>query len=106
GLFFPSRLLLFGIFILPLFVNFLMLQLTEGFNSLELAANLYFVPTEKNAHIKPTNLLIFNDTGSHIEDFIRALRSQKIVPEIAVEENITSLPRYNGAIKVSREGQV
>ncbi|KGL72476.1 ATP-binding cassette sub-family A member 8, partial [Tinamus guttatus] len=100
-----SILLLFGVFILPLFVTFLLLQLTEGFNNLELTASLYFVPTEQKARIKSTNLLIFNDTGSDIEDFIHALKIQKIVPEIAVEKNITSIPQYNGAIKVSLEGK-
>ncbi|OWK58248.1 ATP-binding cassette sub-family A member 8-B [Lonchura striata] len=52
-----------------------------------------------------TNLLIFNDTGSEIEDFIAALKTQNITPEITPEKNITSLPNYNGAIKISLEGK-
>lgn len=45
-------------------------------------------------------------SGSEIEDFIAALKSQNIIPEITLEENITSLPDYNGAIKISLEGKV
>ncbi|NXD10117.1 ABCAA protein, partial [Nothocercus nigrocapillus] len=103
---FPSRLLFFGVFILPLFVAFIGLQLTERFSNCELTASLYFVPNEEKTHIKSTNLLIFNDTGSDIEDFIHALKIQKIVPEIAVEKDITRMPQHNGAIKVSLEGKV
>ncbi|NWX88078.1 ABCAA protein, partial [Nothoprocta ornata] len=103
---FPSRLLFLGVFILPLFIIFIGFQLTEGFGNFELTASLYFVPNEEKTHVKSTNLLIFNDTGSDIENFIHALKIQKIVPEIAVEQNITSMPQHNGAIKISLEGKV
>lgn len=45
-------------------------------------------------------------SGSEIEDFIAALKTQNITPEITPEKNITSLPNYNGAIKISLEGKV
>lgn len=45
-------------------------------------------------------------SGSEIEDFIAALKAQNITPEITPEKNITSLPDYNGAIKISLEGKV
>lgn len=45
-------------------------------------------------------------SGSEIEDFIAALKTQNIIPEITLEKNITSLPNYNGAIKISLEGKV
>lgn len=44
--------------------------------------------------------------GSEIEDFIAALKFQSIMPEIALEKNITSLQLHNGAIKISLEGKV
>lgn len=44
--------------------------------------------------------------GSEIEDFIAALKTQNIIPEISLEKNITSIPLHNGAIKIAREGKV
>ncbi|XP_065591471.1 ATP-binding cassette sub-family A member 9-like [Cyrtonyx montezumae] len=101
-----SILLFFGIFILPMLVFFAGFQLQ--YNSIsELTASSYFLPTRPPTQTqnKSTNLLIFNDTGSEIEDFIAALKIQNIMPEITLEKNITSLPRHNGAIKISLEGK-
>ncbi|NXJ80405.1 ABCA9 protein, partial [Trogon melanurus] len=103
---FPSRLLFFGIFILPMLMICLVLQLLDSFKDLEIRASKYFLPTEEKIQNKSTNLLILNDTGSQIEDFIAALKTQNIIPEISLERNITSIPLHNGAIKISLEGKV
>ncbi|NXU87569.1 ABCA8 protein, partial [Xiphorhynchus elegans] len=103
---FPSRLLLFGTFILPLLVILIVLQLWHISSSWEISASPYFLPTKETTHNKSSNLLILNDTGSEIEDFIAALRTQNIIPEITLEKNITRLPHHNGAIKISLEGKV
>ncbi|XP_065549418.1 ATP-binding cassette sub-family A member 9-like isoform X1 [Lathamus discolor] len=71
----------------------------------EITASSYFLPTEEKMQDKSTNLLIVNDTGSEIEDFLAALKTQSINPEITLEKNITSIPLYNGAIKISLEGK-
>lgn len=44
--------------------------------------------------------------GTGIDDFIHVLQSQDLSVEISKEENITQELQHNGAIKVSREGQV
>lgn len=44
--------------------------------------------------------------GTGIEDFIHMLESQDLTVEITSEENITEELKHNGAIKVSRKGQV
>ncbi|NXS87224.1 ABCA9 protein, partial [Erpornis zantholeuca] len=106
GLFFPSRLLIFGTFILPPLMVLMMFHLWHNSSSWEISSSKYFLPTEEKIQNRSTNLLIFNDTGSEIEDFIAALKTQNITPEITLEENITSLPNYNGAIKISLEGKV
>ncbi|NWQ82193.1 ABCAA protein, partial [Columbina picui] len=103
---FPSRLLFFGMFILPLLMFFIQFKLWDDSNNWEISASPYFLPAEGNSQTKSTNLLIFNDTGSEIEDFIAALRAQNINPEITFEKNVTSIPLYNGAIKISLEGKV
>ncbi|NXT38024.1 ABCA9 protein, partial [Pelecanoides urinatrix] len=103
---FPSRLLFFGIFLLPILTIFIALQLWDSFNNWEIMASSYFLATAKKIQNKSTNLLIFNDTGSEVEDFISALKTQNIIPEITLEKNITSIPLHNGAIKISLEGKV
>ncbi|XP_062472909.1 ATP-binding cassette sub-family A member 9-like isoform X3 [Pezoporus occidentalis] len=71
----------------------------------EITASSYFLPTGEKMQDKSTNLLIVNDTGSEIEDFLAALKTQNIIPEITLEKNITSIPLYSGAIKISLEGK-
>ncbi|KAM9222038.1 ATP-binding cassette sub-family A member 9-like [Leptosomus discolor] len=105
GKFLRSILLFFGMFMLPMLMFFTGFHLWYGANSWEITASSYFFPTEEKILNKSTNLLIVNDTGSQIEDFIAALKTQNIIPEITLEKNITSIPLYNGAIKVSLEGK-
>ncbi|NXR59382.1 ABCA9 protein, partial [Rhadina sibilatrix] len=106
ALFFPSRLLLFGTFILPPLMILTLFHLWYNSSSWEITSSPYFLPTKEKIQNRSTNLLIFNDTGSEIEDFIAALKSQNITPEVTPERNVTSLPDYNGAIKISLEGKV
>ncbi|NXM38198.1 ABCA9 protein, partial [Gymnorhina tibicen] len=106
GLFFPPRLLLLGAFILPPLMVLMMFHVWHKATSWEITSSPYFLPMKEKIQNRSTNLLIFNDTGSEIEDFIAALKTQNIIPEITPEKNITSLPNYNGAIKISLEGKV
>ncbi|NXA76992.1 ABCA9 protein, partial [Thryothorus ludovicianus] len=103
---FPSRLMLFGAFVLPPLMVLMLFHLWHNSSSWEITSSPYFLPTKEKIQHRSTNLLIFNDTGSAIEDFIAALKAQNITPEISLKENITSLPDYNGAIKISLEGKV
>uniref|UniRef100_A0A8C9NK02 ATP binding cassette subfamily A member 10 n=1 Tax=Serinus canaria TaxID=9135 RepID=A0A8C9NK02_SERCA len=105
GKFLRGILLLFGIFILPPLMVLMMFHLWHTSSSWEITSSQYFLPTKEKIQNRSTNLLIFNDTGSEIEDFIAALKIQNITPEITSEKNITSLPDYNGAIKISLEGK-
>ncbi|NWH25835.1 ABCA9 protein, partial [Grus americana] len=103
---FPSRLLLFGIFVLPMLMISILFELWDIYSSWEITASSYFLPTDEKIQTKLSNLLIFNDTGSEIEDFIAALKTQNLMPEMTLEENITSIPLHNGAIKISLENGV
>ncbi|NWH66421.1 ABCA9 protein, partial [Geococcyx californianus] len=103
---FPSRLLFFGIFILPMLMIFITMYLWQNSITWEITASSYFLPTGEKIQNKSTNLLILNDTGSEINDLIAALKAQNIVPELALQKNITSIPQHHGAIKVSRAGKV
>uniref|UniRef100_A0A8C8BM04 ABC transporter domain-containing protein n=1 Tax=Otus sunia TaxID=257818 RepID=A0A8C8BM04_9STRI len=105
GKFLRSILLFFGVFILPMMTLFIGFQLWDSASNWEITSSLYFLSTEEKIQDKSTNLLIFNDTGSEIEDFIAALKTQNITPEITHKKNVTSIPLYNGAIKISLEGK-
>ncbi|XP_075296728.1 ATP-binding cassette sub-family A member 9 isoform X2 [Opisthocomus hoazin] len=105
GKFLRSILLFFGMFILPILMIFVGFQLWESLSNWEITASSYFLPTGEKIQNKSSNLLIFNDTGSEIEDFIAALKTQNIIPEITLKKNITSIPLHNGAIKVSLKGK-
>ncbi|KAM4762015.1 ATP-binding cassette sub-family A member 9-like isoform 1-T1 [Cyanocitta cristata] len=105
GKFLRAILLLFGTFILPPLMVLMLFHLWHNSSSWEITSSPYFLPTKEKIQNRSTNLLIFNDTGSEIEDFIAALKTQNINPEITLEKNITSLPNYNGAIKISLEGK-
>ncbi|XP_033923233.1 ATP-binding cassette sub-family A member 9 [Melopsittacus undulatus] len=105
GKFLRSILLFFGIFILPVMTIFIVFQLWDSSSNWEITASSYFLPTEEKMQDKSTNLLIVNDTGSEIEDFLAALKTQNITPELTLEQNITSIPLYNGALKISLEGK-
>ncbi|XP_071620225.1 ATP-binding cassette sub-family A member 9-like isoform X2 [Heliangelus exortis] len=101
GKFLRSILLFFGIFILPILMIFLQFHLWENSSNWEISAKSYCLPTEEKSQNKLANLLILNDTGSEIEDIISALKTQNIMPEMSLEKNITSIPLYHGAIKIS-----
>ncbi|XP_014738256.1 PREDICTED: ATP-binding cassette sub-family A member 9-like isoform X1 [Sturnus vulgaris] len=105
GKFLRGVLLLFGAFILPPLMVLMLFHLWHNSSRWEISSSPYFLPTKEKIQNRSTNLLIFNDTGSEIEDFIAALKTQNIIPEMTLEENITSLPDYNGAIKISLEGK-
>ncbi|NXK17453.1 ABCA9 protein, partial [Arenaria interpres] len=103
---FLPRLLFFGMFILPMLMIFIGFQLWDSSSNWEITASSYFLPTAEKIQNKSTHLLILNDTGAEIEDFIAALKAQNIIPEITLEKNITSIPLHNGALKISLEGKV
>uniref|UniRef100_A0A8V5G6K7 Uncharacterized protein n=1 Tax=Melopsittacus undulatus TaxID=13146 RepID=A0A8V5G6K7_MELUD len=98
----PTLLLLFNVIMMTIFIVF---QLWDSSSNWEITASSYFLPTEEKMQDKSTNLLIVNDTGSEIEDFLAALKTQNITPELTLEQNITSIPLYNGALKISLEGK-
>ncbi|XP_075025522.1 ATP-binding cassette sub-family A member 10-like [Calonectris borealis] len=100
-----SILLLYVVFLLPLVLQLSLIAAWESVNAWELSSAQYFLPLGKRTHLETTSLLVHNNTGVGIEDFIRTLESQDLTVEITSEENITEDLNHNGAIKVSRKGQ-
>ncbi|NXO48196.1 ABCAA protein, partial [Aramus guarauna] len=100
-----SILLLYVIFLLPLVLQLSLVAAWQSVSAWELSSARYFLPLGKRALSETTSLLVHNNTGTGIEDFIHTLESQDLTVEITSEENITEELKHNGAIKVSRKGQ-
>ncbi|KAM9639816.1 ABC-type organic anion transporter ABCA8-like isoform 3-T3 [Morphnus guianensis] len=100
-----SILLLYVVFLLPLVLQLCLVAAWQSVSAWELSSARYFLPLGKRAGSETTSLLVHNNTGTGIEDFIHMLESQDLTVEIKSEENITEELKHNGAIKVSRKGQ-
>ncbi|NXK06969.1 ABCAA protein, partial [Herpetotheres cachinnans] len=94
-----SILLLYVVFLLPLVLQLALVAVWQSVNAGELSSARYFLPLGKRACSGMTSLLVHNNTGTDIEDFIRVLKSQDLTVEIS-GENITEEMKHNGAIKV------
>ncbi|NXW13732.1 ABCAA protein, partial [Circaetus pectoralis] len=95
-----SILLLYVVFLLPLVLQLSLVAAWQSVSAWELSSARYFLPLGKRARSETTSLLVHNNTGTGIEDFIHMLESQDLTVEITSEENITEELKHNGAIKV------
>ncbi|NXE05293.1 ABCAA protein, partial [Lophotis ruficrista] len=95
-----SILMLSVVFLLPLVLQLSLIAAWQSVNAWELSSAWYFLPLGRRAHSEMTSLLVHNNTGTGIEDFIHSLESQDLTVEITSEENITEELKHNGAIKV------
>nr|XP_056704743.1 ABC-type organic anion transporter ABCA8-like [Euleptes europaea] len=100
--FWRTLFLLSGIIFIPLFVHFFAFALWKDLHNSELHPGLYFEPGTK-FDTGFSGLLILNDTGTSIDTFIHAVKSQNIFAETATGSNIGDQLVHNGAIKVARE---
>uniref|UniRef100_U3JIL5 ATP binding cassette subfamily A member 10 n=1 Tax=Ficedula albicollis TaxID=59894 RepID=U3JIL5_FICAL len=100
-----SILLLYAVFLLPLVLQLCVVAGWQSVSAWQLSPERYFLPLGRRPHLDATTLLVYNHTGTGIDDFIHVLQSQDLTVEMAKEENITEELQHNGAIKVSRKGQ-
>ncbi|KAF4798375.1 ATP-binding cassette sub-family A member 10 [Turdus rufiventris] len=100
-----SILLLYVVFLLPLVLQLCVVAGWQSVSAWQLSPARYFLPLGRRSYLETTTLLVYNHTGTGIDDFIHVLQSQDLTVEIAEKENITEELQHNGAIKVSREGQ-
>ncbi|NXD55373.1 ABCAA protein, partial [Corvus moneduloides] len=94
-----SILLLYGVFLLPLVLQLCMMAGLLSVSAWQLSPAQYFLPLGRRSYLEPTTLLVYNHTGTGIDDFIHVLQSQDLTVEIAKEENITEELQHNGAIE-------
>ncbi|KAF2976450.1 hypothetical protein EK904_013003, partial [Melospiza melodia maxima] len=100
-----SILLLYVVFLLPLVVQLCVLGGWQSVSAWQLSPARYFLPLGRKSHLETTTLLLYNHTGTDIDDLVHLLQSQDITVEIAKEENITEELEHNGALRLFREGQ-
>ncbi|XP_066422009.1 ATP-binding cassette sub-family A member 10-like [Molothrus aeneus] len=100
-----SILLLYVVFLLPLVLQLCLLSGWQSLGAWQLSPARYFLPLGKKSHLETTTLLLYNHTGTDIDDLIHLLQSQDITVEIAKEENITEELEHNGALRLFREDQ-
>ncbi|NXO86176.1 ABCAA protein, partial [Sitta europaea] len=98
-------LLLYVVFLMPLVLQVCIVAGWQSVSAWQLSPARYFLPLGRRSHLETTTLLVYNHTGTDIDDFIHVLQSQDLTVEIAKEENITEELQHNGAIKVSRKGE-
>uniref|UniRef100_A0A8D1GTD9 ATP binding cassette subfamily A member 9 n=1 Tax=Sus scrofa TaxID=9823 RepID=A0A8D1GTD9_PIG len=98
-----TLLLVFGIAMFPLIVEGILYAVVNQKTDWEFKPELYFLSPGQPPQDPRTSLLIINNTGSNIEDFIQSVKHQNILLEIDDFENRngTDDPSYNGAIIVS-----
>ncbi|NXW57287.1 ABCAA protein, partial [Eurystomus gularis] len=95
-----SILMLYGVFLLPVVLQLSLVAAWQSMNVWELSSARYFLPLGKRVHLETTTLLVHNNTGTSIENFIHMLESQDLTVEMTKEGNITEDLYHNGAIKV------
>ncbi|NXQ31151.1 ABCA9 protein, partial [Alaudala cheleensis] len=94
-----SILLLYVVFLLPLLLQLCVVAGWQSVSAWQLSPARYFLPLGRRSHLETTTLLVYNHTGTGIDDLIHVLQSQDLTVEIAKEENITQELQHNGAIK-------
>ncbi|NXE41976.1 ABCAA protein, partial [Ptilorrhoa leucosticta] len=94
-----SILLLYVVLLLPLVLQLCLVAGWQSVSVWQLSPARYFLPLGRRSYLETTTLLVYNHTGTGIDDFIHVLQSQDITVEIAKEENIMEELQHNGAIK-------
>ncbi|KAB0359845.1 hypothetical protein FD754_004001 [Muntiacus muntjak] len=100
---FLSLLVVFGIALIPTIFEKIMYSVFFHDDRWEFSPGMYFLSLEQLPQTPLTNLLIINNTGSHIEDVVQSLKRQGLVLEVddAGNRNGSDDPSYNGAVIVS-----
>ncbi|XP_056407478.1 ABC-type organic anion transporter ABCA8-like isoform X2 [Hyla sarda] len=102
---FRALLLLIFLFLIPLITLFTIILNIKGSFMWELRPDLYFLRPGDRGHRYFSSLVINNNTGSPIEDFIVAVKAQDIVVEVIDGPYDTNMTTYKGAIEISGKDQ-
>uniref|UniRef100_A0A5F8GQ31 ABC transporter domain-containing protein n=1 Tax=Monodelphis domestica TaxID=13616 RepID=A0A5F8GQ31_MONDO len=103
-----SLILLLLVPLIPIVFEMIMYPPANSQLSQRISPHMYFLSPGQWPHDSLSSLLIVNNTGSDIEDFISSLKPQNIVLEVDdfKNKNGTSDLAYNGAIIVSGKKEI
>ncbi|XP_023604395.1 ATP-binding cassette sub-family A member 8-like [Myotis lucifugus] len=98
-----SLLLILGIGVFSVLWDYIIFSTYDVIYTWELSPHLYFLAPGQPPHDPLTQLLIINNTGASIDDFIHSVELQNIALEVDASGNRNGIddPSYNGAIIVS-----
>uniref|UniRef100_G1Q7X7 ATP-binding cassette sub-family A member 8-like n=2 Tax=Myotis lucifugus TaxID=59463 RepID=G1Q7X7_MYOLU len=98
-----SLLLILGIGVFSVLWDYIIFSTYDVSYTWELSPHLYFLAPGQPPHDPLTQLLIINNTGASIDDFIHSVELQNIALEVDASGNRNGIddPSYNGAIIVS-----
>ncbi|KAM4032432.1 ABC-type organic anion transporter ABCA8-like [Anomaloglossus baeobatrachus] len=96
-----SILLLLFLYILPLIITTVILNSLPSIHNWKLTPDLYFRGPGHREHKYFTSLLVHNNTGAAIEDFVNGIKAQDISVKVADGPFNRDTTGYNGAIELS-----
>ncbi|XP_069808885.1 ABC-type organic anion transporter ABCA8-like [Dendropsophus ebraccatus] len=102
---FRSILLLLLLFLLPMIATTILLDSLQTIHNWNLTPDLYFRGPGHRAHKSFTSLLVNNNTGESIEEFINGIKAQDILVEVIDGPYDMSTTGYNGAIELSLQNK-
>ncbi|XP_025029156.1 ATP-binding cassette sub-family A member 10 [Python bivittatus] len=97
-----ALLLLSGAILAPYIIYFTNYGVWLSLQYEEMHPGLYFEPG-KQFFMGTSGLLILNNTGGNIDNFIKALKSQNILMDVISGNNVSDQLVHNGAIRVDLE---
>ncbi|XP_073435875.1 ABC-type organic anion transporter ABCA8-like [Dendrobates tinctorius] len=100
-----SILLLLFLYILPLIVTTVLLNALPTFHNWKLTPDLYFRGPGHREHKYFTSLLVHNNTGAAIEEFVNGIKAQDISVEVMDGPYDRDTTDYNGAIELCLQNQ-
>lgn len=98
---FRSILLLLLLFLLPLITTTILVESLQTIHHWKLTPDLYFRGPGHRAHKYYTSLLVNNNTGAPIEEFVNGIKAQDISVEVIDGPYNRDTTGYNGAIELS-----
>ncbi|XP_078510413.1 ABC-type organic anion transporter ABCA8-like [Lissotriton helveticus] len=100
-----SIVLILIIYTLPMLIRFSLHHFRVRLETWELTPDLYLLHPGEQPYKRFTNLLIQNNTGSEIDDFVNAVKSQNIIVDVTSGDKFLQDISYNLVLTVSREEQ-
>ncbi|XP_075135089.1 ABC-type organic anion transporter ABCA8-like [Leptodactylus fuscus] len=102
---FRSILILLGLFILPMLITAILTYCLPTIHNWKLTPDLYFRGPGHRSHKYYTSLLVNNNTGASIEEFVSNIKAQDILVEVVDGPYDRNTTGYNGAIELSLQNK-